>query len=177
MASAFLSNDRRSARIAIVAQHIRLENEHDLQGVLGTFGDAARYDDEPWGEHYTGRNGVCLFYEQLMKALPDCRSKHSDNMSLTMPLCLKWSFVVRTSAGGVAFLRPGDESSSRYAVSTPSTWMTVSPGKKSTTTGAQCCDNWAFSTSRKACWDESPFWRLIQPQLRVLSRAHSCKGD
>jgi hypothetical protein len=30
---------------------IRLENDHDLQGVLGTFGDAARYDDEPWGEH------------------------------------------------------------------------------------------------------------------------------
>jgi steroid delta-isomerase-like uncharacterized protein len=71
VASAFLSNDRRSARIAIVEQHIRLENEHDLQGVLGTFGDAARYDDEPWGEHYTGRKGVCLFYEQLMKALPD----------------------------------------------------------------------------------------------------------
>ncbi len=71
VASAFLSNDRRSARIAIVEQHIRLENEHDLQGVLGTFGDAARYDDEPWGEHYTGRIGVCLFYEQLMKALPD----------------------------------------------------------------------------------------------------------
>ncbi len=30
-----------------------------------------RYDDEPCGEHYTGRDGVCLFYEQLMKALPD----------------------------------------------------------------------------------------------------------
>jgi steroid delta-isomerase-like uncharacterized protein len=32
---------------------------------------SARYDDEPWGEHYEGRNGVRLFYEQLMKALPD----------------------------------------------------------------------------------------------------------
>ena len=63
--------DRRSARIAIVDQHIRLENEHDLEGVLRTFGDTARYDDEPWGEHYQGRNGVRLFYEQLMKALPD----------------------------------------------------------------------------------------------------------
>ena len=71
MASASLPKDKRSARIAIVEQHIRLENEHDLEGVLHTFGDSARYDDEPWGEHYTGRNGVCLFYEQLMKALPD----------------------------------------------------------------------------------------------------------
>ena len=71
MASASIPKDRRSARIAIVEQHIRLENEHDLEAVLCTFGDTARYDDEPWGEHYKGRNGVRLFYEQLMKALPD----------------------------------------------------------------------------------------------------------
>ena len=63
--------DIRSARIAIVERHIRLENDHDLEGVLRTFGETARYDDEPWGEHYTGRDGVRLFYEQLMKALPD----------------------------------------------------------------------------------------------------------
>ena len=55
----------------MVEQHIRLENEHDLEGILRTFGDTARYDDEPWGGHYEGRNGVRLFYEQLMKALPD----------------------------------------------------------------------------------------------------------
>jgi steroid delta-isomerase-like uncharacterized protein len=71
MASATVSQDRRAARIAIVEQHIRLENAHDLEGVLGTFGDAARYDDEPWSEHYDGRNGVAKFYQQLMKALPD----------------------------------------------------------------------------------------------------------
>jgi steroid delta-isomerase-like uncharacterized protein len=71
MASASLPIDRRPARIAIVERHVRLENEHDLEGVLGTFGDTARYDDEPWDEHYDGRNGVRLFYEQLMKALPD----------------------------------------------------------------------------------------------------------
>lgn len=63
--------DGRAARLAIVEQHIRLENAHDLEGVLGTFGETAHYDDEPWDEHYTGRDGVRLFYEQLMKALPD----------------------------------------------------------------------------------------------------------
>ncbi|MBV8864298.1 MAG: hypothetical protein JO210_02735, partial [Acidobacteriaceae bacterium] len=71
MASASIPDDRRSARVAIVEQHIRLENEHDLEGVLGTFGDTARYVDEPWGEQYKGRHGVRLFYEQLMQALPD----------------------------------------------------------------------------------------------------------
>lgn len=73
MASA--SKERRAARVAIVEQHIRLENEHDLEGVLRTFGDTARYDDEAWGEHYSDRNGVRLFYEQLMKALPDLEIK------------------------------------------------------------------------------------------------------
>jgi steroid delta-isomerase-like uncharacterized protein len=65
------NEDTRSARIAIVEQHIRLENEHDLEGVLRTFGDTARYDDEAWGEHYKGGNGVRRFYEQLIRALPD----------------------------------------------------------------------------------------------------------
>ena len=71
VASASIPQDRGSARIAIVEQHLRLENEHDLEGVLRTFGDSAQYDDEPWGEHYEGRDGVRQFYEQLMKALPD----------------------------------------------------------------------------------------------------------
>jgi len=71
VASSSALKDRRSAWIAIVERHIRFENAHDLEGVLGTFGDTARYDDEPWGEHYKGRDGVRQFYEQLMKALPD----------------------------------------------------------------------------------------------------------
>ena len=71
MVNASDPNDRKSARIGIVEQHIRLENEHDLEGVLGTFGETASYDDEPWDEHYKGRDGVRQFYEQLMKALPD----------------------------------------------------------------------------------------------------------
>ncbi|HEX3753432.1 MAG TPA: ester cyclase [Rhizomicrobium sp.] len=65
------SNDSRSARIAIVERHIRLENERDLEGVLRTFGSSACYDDEAWGEHYEGRNDVRLFYEQILHALPD----------------------------------------------------------------------------------------------------------
>ena len=71
MVNASNSKDRQSARITIVEQHICFENDHDLEGVLRTFGENARYDDEPWGEHYTGRDGVRLFYQQLMKALPD----------------------------------------------------------------------------------------------------------
>jgi steroid delta-isomerase-like uncharacterized protein len=71
VASASIPRDKQSARIAIVEEHIHLENQHDLEGVLGTFGDAARYDDEAWDEHYNGSDGVKLFYTQLMQALPD----------------------------------------------------------------------------------------------------------
>jgi len=66
-----INTDKLSARIAIVEQHVRLENEHDLEAVLGTFGETARYDDEAWGEHYQGTDGVRQFYEQIMNAMPD----------------------------------------------------------------------------------------------------------
>src|SRR3984885_15224489 len=62
---------RTSARIALVEEHIRLENEHNLEAVLDTFGDTPHYDDEAWRERYDGRNGVRQFYEQLMQAMPD----------------------------------------------------------------------------------------------------------
>src|ERR1700747_3565415 len=71
MATASLPKDRTSARVALVEEHIRHENAHDLEAVLGTFGDVAHYDDEAWGEHYEGSDGVRTFYTQLMKALPD----------------------------------------------------------------------------------------------------------
>jgi steroid delta-isomerase-like uncharacterized protein len=71
MAASSISNNRISARAAIVEQHIQLENQHDLDGVLATFGNGAHYDDEAWGEHYEGHDGVRRFYAQLMSALPD----------------------------------------------------------------------------------------------------------
>lgn len=63
--------DSRSRRLAIVAEHVRCENEHDLAGVMRTFGETAHYDDEPWSQHYEGRDRVQQFYTELMRALPD----------------------------------------------------------------------------------------------------------
>lgn len=71
MATASMPKDRIASRIALVERHVRLENAHDLEGVLGTFGAGAHYDDEAWGEHHEGKSGVRSFYEQIMKALPD----------------------------------------------------------------------------------------------------------
>lgn len=62
---------RGEARIALVHEHIRSENGHDLEGIMATFGAQARYDDEPWNDHRSGREGVRAYYTELMKALPD----------------------------------------------------------------------------------------------------------
>jgi len=71
MANISISAERRAARVSLVEQHIRLENAHDLEAVLQTFGESPVYDDEPWQEHYKGSLGVRQFYRQLMSALPD----------------------------------------------------------------------------------------------------------
>jgi len=64
-------DERLKARLHIVDEHIRCENSHDLETVMTTFGPEARYDDEPWGDHRTGLDGVRSYYVELMNALPD----------------------------------------------------------------------------------------------------------
>jgi len=86
-------DEKKSARIATVERHIRLENQHDLEGVVSTFGDTARYDDEPWDEHYDGRDGVRQFYKQLMTALPDLeievRQQHVANEAIVVEVIIR----------------------------------------------------------------------------------------
>lgn len=93
MQATSISSDRKSARLALVQQHVRLENEHHLEGVLNTFGEIAQYQDEAWGDSYPGRDGVRSYYEQLMAALPDLeikvRQQHvtDDNVLLEVLIC------------------------------------------------------------------------------------------
>jgi steroid delta-isomerase-like uncharacterized protein len=60
-----------SARMRIVEEHVTRENEHNLDGIMDTFGEKARYDDEGWGAHYQGRQEVREFYAQMLQAMPD----------------------------------------------------------------------------------------------------------
>ena len=64
-------DDRRVTRLKLVDEHIRLENQHNLNGIMGTFGAAAHYNDAPWAAHYPDREGVRAFYADLLRALPD----------------------------------------------------------------------------------------------------------
>ena len=62
---------RRAARLATVEEHVRLENAHDIEGIMTTFGTTARYDDEPWGHHCVGHDSVRAYYADLLRAVPD----------------------------------------------------------------------------------------------------------
>jgi steroid delta-isomerase-like uncharacterized protein len=64
---------RMAARLRLVEAHVGFENHHDLDGIMETFGASARYDDEPFGAHYSGRDQVRRFYESLLQALPGLR--------------------------------------------------------------------------------------------------------
>jgi steroid delta-isomerase-like uncharacterized protein len=58
---------------AIVAEHIRCENEHDWNGVHDTFvqDDRAHYDVVPMGAKLQGIEGVRNFYGGIAAAFPD----------------------------------------------------------------------------------------------------------
>ena len=66
-----VSSDRIRAQLALVEEHVRRENTHDLPGIMATFGAGAWYDDEPWGEHHEGRDAVHGYYADLLTSLPD----------------------------------------------------------------------------------------------------------
>src|SRR5688572_1904068 len=65
------TSEQAAARLGIVEEHVRLENRHDLSGIMATFGDEAEYGDAPWGEHHLGRAAVEQHYRDLLAALPD----------------------------------------------------------------------------------------------------------
>lgn len=60
---------------AIVAEHIRGENEHNWPAVYDTFvqDHRAHYDVMPLGASFKGIEGVRGFYQSIANALPDLR--------------------------------------------------------------------------------------------------------
>jgi steroid delta-isomerase-like uncharacterized protein len=72
--------DRATARLRLVEEHVRLENRHDVTGIMATFGDEAKYEDAPWGEHHLGRSAVEQYYRDLLEALPDLQIEVRDRV-------------------------------------------------------------------------------------------------
>ena len=84
---------RTEARVAMVEEHVRCENRHDLDAVMATFGPEARYDDQPWGDHRSSRDGVRSYYTDLLRALPDLtievRDRHVGSDSIVLEVTIR----------------------------------------------------------------------------------------
>jgi steroid delta-isomerase-like uncharacterized protein len=76
---ASFDDDHRDARLRLVEEQVRLENAHNLAGVMGTFGEQASYDDEPWEDHRRGIEAVRTYYEALLAAMPDLHIEITNN--------------------------------------------------------------------------------------------------
>jgi steroid delta-isomerase-like uncharacterized protein len=87
------AEQRVQARMAVVDEHVRCENRHDLDALMATFGMQARYDDEPWGDHRAGRDDVRSYYSELMRALPDLaievKQRHAGSESLVLEVTIQ----------------------------------------------------------------------------------------
>ena len=94
-----LEAERVQARMAVVDEHIRCENRHDLDAVMATFGMDARYDDEPWSDHRTGRDDVRSYYSELMRAAPnlaiEVKHRHAGSESLVLEVTIRGTHLGR----------------------------------------------------------------------------------
>jgi len=87
------SSGTMAARLKIVDEHVSLENEHNLDGIMATFGETARYDDEPWDAHYMGREEVRAFYAELLQAMPslhiDVERRHAGDDAVILEVVIR----------------------------------------------------------------------------------------
>ena len=72
--------------------HVQQENQHDIAGIMATFGAQARYDDEPWNEHHEGRDAVQAYYQTLLAASADfqieVRRRHVSEASVILEVII-----------------------------------------------------------------------------------------
>jgi steroid delta-isomerase-like uncharacterized protein len=66
-----LSDSRRATRIKAVQEHCRIENTHDLDAVMDTFGNQASFLAN--NELHEGRDAVRAFSGECFRGFPDLR--------------------------------------------------------------------------------------------------------
>lgn len=142
-------------RLALVEEHVQQENQHDLDGIMATFGEEAWYDNEPVGEHHDGRDSVRAYYEDLLQALPDF---HIDihQRHVTDDHVILETTQSGTHEGTLRGL-PGmaGRSSSTRARCSRSTTRVNSRASASTTTVRGSPDSWASSTTLRRALGKS----------------------
>jgi steroid delta-isomerase-like uncharacterized protein len=59
------------ARLKLVEEHVRAEVERDLDRIMETWGENPDFDDVPWDEQFSGRDGIRHHYDEILAAFPD----------------------------------------------------------------------------------------------------------
>jgi steroid delta-isomerase-like uncharacterized protein len=94
-----ITTDQMAARLKLVEEHVSLENRHDLEGIMGTFGSSPHYDDEPSGAHYVGHDEVRTFYRGLLQALPglqiEVRRQHASAATVVLEVIIRGQHLGR----------------------------------------------------------------------------------
>ena len=147
------------------------ENERDLEGVLRTFGDTARYDVMSPGAG-TEAGTEFAYSEQLMKALPDLeievQRRHAGDILVEV--------VIRGTHLGHWRGLPATGRRSRV----PTRCVHVRPRRPSGR-GKNLRPGHRAETTRRfpraaSLWGQITIWRLIGHVVRALVR-NSCVGD
>ena len=71
MSEAKQAPDRLSARMKAVEDHIRFESSHDLEALIGTFGDDPEWHNKPSNDVLNGHDAIRGFYRDLFAGFPD----------------------------------------------------------------------------------------------------------
>jgi steroid delta-isomerase-like uncharacterized protein len=66
-----ISDRQRATRIKAVEEHVRIENTHDLEAVMDTFGHTCSFLAN--NELHEGREAVRAFYGEFFRGFPDLR--------------------------------------------------------------------------------------------------------
>jgi steroid delta-isomerase-like uncharacterized protein len=66
-----LTAARIAARLAVVDEHVRAEQTHEVEALVATFGDRPCWDDRSANERHDGREGVRTYYAELFAGFPD----------------------------------------------------------------------------------------------------------
>jgi steroid delta-isomerase-like uncharacterized protein len=69
MKTATMDESRVAARIKLVDEHVRAENEHELDGTMATMNEAPLFKLN--NDEISGRDGVRKFYADLFQGFPD----------------------------------------------------------------------------------------------------------
>jgi steroid delta-isomerase-like uncharacterized protein len=71
MSTAQTASGGHEARMRAVDDHIRFEAEHDLQSLVGTFGDDPEWHNKPSNDVLHGHDSIRAFYADIFGGFPD----------------------------------------------------------------------------------------------------------